>query len=150
MSDVQCDTEFSIESFRKLFPAFADTTRYPDTYIALYYEETLCFLQDGGCWGMLSGCCTTLARYMLIAHFIYLAANAARGKQGGFKTSASVDRVSVSYLAPPAQNMFSWWLGQSPYGQQLAALLELKGVGGTYIGGLPERTGFRKVGGTFW
>jgi hypothetical protein len=51
--------------------------------------------------------------------------------------------------APPAANAWQYWLNTSPYGMQLLALLQAKGVGGLYVGGLPERDAFRKVYGVF-
>jgi hypothetical protein len=74
----------------------------------------------------------------------------AGGVQGGFITSATVGEVSVAKLAPPATNGWQWWLASTPYGQALWALLSVKAVGGFAIGGLPEREGFRKVGGVFF
>lgn len=141
---------FNEAEFRLRFPAFSDPTKYPTAYLEAYWEEVGCFIKDGGTYGMLQGDCSQFAMELMLAHFLALAANAARGKQGGYKTSSSVDKVSVSYLAPPAQDSFSWWLTQTPYGQQLMTLLEIKGVGGMYVGGLPERSGFRKVGGGFF
>lgn len=70
--------------------------------------------------------------------------------QGGFIQSASVGDVSVAKANLPAKDMWDWWLAQTPYGQQLLALLKVSGVGGLTIGGLPEREGFRKVDGVFW
>lgn len=138
--------------FRAQFPAFANQVTYPTALLQMYWDEVGCWIQDGGAGGFLQGDCTVLAMNMLLAHFLELAAkNKANGKskQGGYKTSSSIDKVSVAYLAPPNQDQFSWWLNQTNYGQQLAAFLEMKAVGGFHIGGLPERTGFRKVGGTF-
>lgn len=138
--------------FRQQFPAFANIVAYPSATLQMYWDEVGCWIQDGGEYGMLCGNCTVLAMNLLLAHFLELAKlNKAKGtsKQGGFKTSASVDKVSVSYLAPPNQDQFTWWLNQTNYGAQLGAFLEMKAVGGTYIGGNPERSAFRKVRGSF-
>ncbi|MNJ79317.1 hypothetical protein D3C77_772930 [compost metagenome] len=45
--------------------------------------------------------------------------------------------------------MWSYWLGMTPYGMQLMALLKVCTGGGLYVGGLPERAAFRSVGGIF-
>jgi hypothetical protein len=50
---------------------------------------------------------------------------------------------------PPETNQWQWWLSLSPWGQQLLALLLVKSAGGFYIGGFPERQGFRKAYGLF-
>lgn len=143
---------FNDALFRQQFPAFADTTKWSPALLLMYWQEVGCWIEDGGTYGMLSGNCTVLAMNMLLAHFLELSKlNKANGtsKQGGFKTGAGVDKVNVQYLAPPNQDQFTWWLNQTNYGMQLGAFLEMKAVGGTFIGGLPERTGFRKVRGGF-
>lgn len=144
--------EFNETLFRQQFPAFADPVAYPSATLQMYWDEVGCWIEDGGSCGMLSGNCTVLAMSMLLAHFLELAKlNKSKGtsKQGGFKSGATVDKVSVQYLAPPNQDQFTWWLNQTNYGMQLGSFLEMKAVGGTFIGGLPERTGFRKVRGGF-
>lgn len=138
--------------FRTQFPAFADTTTYPSALLQMWWDEIGCWIEDGGQGGILHGDCTVAAMNMLLAHFLELSLkNKSNGKskQGGYKTSSSIDKVSVAYLAPPNQDQFSWWLNQTNYGAMLASFLEMKAVGGFHVGGLPERTGFRKVRGTF-
>jgi Protein of unknown function (DUF4054) len=139
--------------FRTMFPAFADPIKYPAGLLQMYWDETGCFIVDGGTYGILNGDCTALAMSQLTAHFLELAKlNRANGtsKQGGFKTGSSIDKVSVQYLAPPSQSQFDWWLNQTNYGAALLALLDLKSVGGFGVGGLNERGGFRKFGGVFF
>lgn len=135
--------------FRSLFPAFADATKYPTSLLVVYWDEIGCYIADGGVGGMLTGDCTVNAMNCLLAHFLALMDQAKRGKQTGYKTGAGIDKVNVQYLAPPAKSQFDWWLASTPYGQQLAALLELRSVGGLSVGGLNERGGFRKAGGIF-
>lgn len=138
--------------FRAQFPAFSDEVKYPTSLLQMYWDEVGCWIQDGGTGGILSGDCTVLAMNMLLAHFLELAKkNSANGnsKQGGFKTSSTIDKISVAYLAPPSQDQFSWWLNQTNYGMELAAYLEMKAVGGSHVGGMGERFAFRKVRGSF-
>jgi hypothetical protein len=71
------------------------------------------------------------------------------GNAPGVMTGATEGTVSVSLQAPPAKDAFSWWLATTPYGAQLRALLLARSAGGFYVGGLPERAAFRKVGGIF-
>ncbi len=68
----------------------------------------------------------------------------------GMVTGATVSKVSVSITPPPSASAWQFWLSTSPYGLQLWAFLNIKSAGGAYVGGLPERTAFRKVGGVFW
>ncbi len=63
--------------------------------------------------------------------------------------SATIDKVTIATKPPEARNEWRYWLLTTPYGTQLLALLEMLSAGGWSIGGLPERTGFRKIGGTF-
>jgi hypothetical protein len=42
-----------------------------------------------------------------------------------------------------------YYLSGSVYGQMLWAMLNVASAGGVYLGGLPERRAYRKVGGVF-
>jgi hypothetical protein len=144
--------------FRVMFPMFADTKAYPDALIAMFYGVAGNFISTVDCpCNILNGESLQYALYCMTAHLMYLTYppggtddGMGVGGGGGFVTSASIGEVSVSVAQPPMKDGWEFWLGQSPFGQQLWALLSLKSVGGLYVGGLPERTGFRKVGGVFW
>ncbi|MNH07312.1 hypothetical protein D3C81_678150 [compost metagenome] len=138
-----------IAKFRQLFPQFADTTKFPDVVIEMYWDQAICMMEDG-CYDCLDDCsCTELQLYLLMAHMMALSITVNKGKQTGLVSSSTVDKVSVTRVTPPATDMFDYWLGQTPYGMQLLAMLQAALVGGFSIGGLPERKAFRKVGGTF-
>lgn len=138
-----------IPKFRQLFPQFADETKYPDIMIEMYWDQALCMMDDE-CYECLDNCaCTELMMYLLVAHFLALSTTTNKGKQGGLISNSSVDKVSVTRVTPPVNDMFDYWLGQTPYGQQLLAQLTAMLVGGFSVGGLPERKAFRKVGGTY-
>jgi len=144
---------FNEDLFRAQCPAFADITAYPTVVLQMYWDEVGSFIVDGGTYGMLQGDSTVLAMNYMVAHFLELAKlNKTKGtsKQGGYKTSAGIDKISVQYLAPPNKDQLSWWMNQTNYGAALLALLEIKSVGGFSVGGLNERGGFRKAGGIFW
>jgi hypothetical protein len=47
------------------------------------------------------------------------------------------------YVQVPLKNQWGWWMQISGYGQQLWALLQVKSVGGFYIGGTPTMSAFR-------
>ncbi|AWN08514.1 virion structural protein [Xanthomonas phage XcP1] len=141
--------------FRKQFPMFADETKYPEALASAYWDMASEFMKfENSPCAMISGKGAQLAMNYLTAHLMTLGLNASSedpgASQGGFETSAAIDKISVSMLAPPADNMWKWWLAQSPFGQSLSALLYVKSVGGLSVGGLPERKGFRKVGGVFY
>lgn len=139
-----------ITKFRKMFPAFADAVKWPDELIQVYWAQAKCMMDDQCYSGCLPcGECTEIHMYMLLAHLLALHLNTVRGKQGGFVNSSTVDKVTVSKVAPPVVDMFDWWMSQTPYGQQLLTILLIDSVGGFSVGGLPERQGFRKIYGSF-
>ncbi len=134
---------------RATLPEYSDPVKYPDALLQMYWDHAICLADPSNC-GMVIDCSRALMINLLTGHLIYVfEKQASKGKQGGFQTSSTVDKVSVSRLAPPATDMFSWWLSQSPRGQELLALLEIFTVGGLYIGGHDEDSSFRKAGGVF-
>ena len=66
----------------------------------------------------------------------------------GAPTSATIGKISVSFAAPTSTSDWSHWLSITPYGQQFLALYRACNTAG-YVGGRPERSGFRVVGGKF-
>jgi hypothetical protein len=143
-------------NFRLLFPAFADATKWPEPLLSGYWDMGTEFISVNDCpCRILSGASLQMALDLMCAQIATLmnpnAADAGGAATGsGIVTNASVGAVSVGVMAPPVKDMWEYWLGQTPYGQQLLALLKMKGVGGFYVGGLPERSAFRKVGGVFY
>ena len=140
---------FDIAKFRETFPYFADPAIYTDGQITIWSEIAGCSLRES-C--ELHGDCFNTALQLLTAHIAQLLTSAARGRQAtGVITSSAIDKVSVGYAPPPMRTAWAYWLNQSPYGQQLAALLSAASVGGFYLGGtaVPERAAFRGAGGFF-
>ncbi len=143
-------------AFRAQLPEFANTTTYPAGVLGAAWTLASNFISAPFCpLSFLDGDSYQVAVNYMAAHLWVLSNQQSQPgqspgtNQGGFETSATIDKISVAVLAPPANNMWTWWLSQTPYGQALAALLRLKAVGGKSVGGLPERLGFRKVGGVF-
>lgn len=145
--------------FRNTFPEFADQTLYPAAQIQVYWGIAQSFVSvDGSPCYILTGNALAYALNCLTAQLYSIAlqqldatssGQTPGSQQGGYETSATIDKVSVTMLAPPAADMWEWWLAQTPYGQALLALLKTLAVGGISVGGLPERNAFRKVGGVF-
>lgn len=130
--------------FRAMIPEFSDATKWPEVLLALYWDQAICVAENEG------DDCTEMRLYLLMAHLLKIHQNVLmKNKQGGFVSASTIDKVSVTKVAPPSSDMFEWWLGQTTYGQQLLAMLQIDGVGGLYVGGLPERLAFRKVGGEY-
>lgn len=135
--------------FRAQFPAFASTLLYPEVMLATYFEIATCYV-DANDTCRLAGDCLQYALNLLTAHLVALnAAAPATGGTPGIVSSATIDKVSVSFQIPTTASPFLLWLNKTGFGQQLAALLRVKAVGGFYVGGAPERSSIRRVGGRF-
>lgn len=139
---------FDVDAFRQQFPQFADPMAFPDETLQQYWNAATCYINPTDfCY--LQGDCLQQALNLMTAHLAALSVLIAKGKNPGFIESASIDKVSVTLQPPPVKNQWQWWLGGTPYGAQLLALLQAKSVGGFYIGGLPETVAFRKLAGIF-
>lgn len=146
-------------NFRQLFTVFSDTTKYPSATLSMYWTVASDYIStnDNPC-NNLNGASLQLALDMLCAHLATLftadannvAGGGDPGQQATIETSSTIGSISVSNLPPPVKDAWDYWLNQTAYGQQLLALLKVKSVGGFYVGGLPEREGFRKAMGVFW
>jgi hypothetical protein len=135
-------------AFRAIFPAYANVVTFPDARLQAYWDLAVSYMGDvDGC--LLSGAGLQSALNFLTAHLLWLAVLSERGQSGGVVTGSTVDKVQVMLAAPPFKDGWEFWLSQTPYGLQLWALLKVKSAGGFYIGGSPERLGFRRVGGGF-
>lgn len=132
--------DFDIAAFRLRYPQFAS---YSDEQILAFAEDAKCHLS--------THCkdCRRLWWFLMVAHLLTLDTNSKNGGAVGQVTSASIDKISVSIQAPTATNKWSYWLSLTPYGLELLALLSRCFTGGFYVGGRPERAGFRAVGGRY-
>lgn len=139
---------FNVTDFRAAFPAFANVTKYPDATLQGYFDAATCYVSPENCGSLRDGC-RTRALYLMTAHLAALSDLIASGQTPGQVQSATIDKVSVSMTPPPNANQWQWWLGLTPYGMQLLALLQAKSVGGFSVGGLPEASAFRKVFGVY-
>lgn len=141
-----------LAQFRALFPAFADTTKFPDVMIEAQWLAATGFMGSyDGC--LISGNQLQLALNYLTAHLLQswvLIQTGGPSATVGVTTGAVVDKVQVQMAPPPIKNGWQYWLATTPYGIYLWGLLSAASAGGFYVGGLPERAAFRKVGGTFW
>jgi hypothetical protein len=129
---------FDLPTFRALYPQFAGVS---ESAVLTASGQAACYIDNT--------CADDCAIYLMVAHLLQLAANAAAGTPGGQITTATIDKVSVTVAQAPGTDSYRYWLNSTPYGQQLLALLARCAVGGAYVGGLPERAAFRSVGGMF-
>lgn len=150
MSNCPNPIVFDPTAFRALFPAFANTGTYPDATLQSWFDLATGYISTTNFNGlMLGGAARVQALNLLTAHLGAIFGLIAAGQTPGFGTQARIDKIEVQVEPPPSKTQFTWWLNTTPYGQQLAALLEVSAVGGFYAGGLPERSGIRRVGGGF-
>jgi len=138
---------FDPVAFRAAFPAFADMITYPDAMVLGWFSIAQAYLASS--WAM-QGTTLTTAQQLLVAHIGTMMTNAmVDGSATGAVVSASEGSVSASFAPPPIKSSLDYYLSSSTYGIQLSALLDILAAGGDYVGGLPERSAFRKVGGVF-
>jgi hypothetical protein len=142
--------------FRTQFPEFSDVTKYPVGVLSGYFTMATLFISaDGSPWTFLKGAQLAFVLNAMTAHLLTLglaqqSAATPGSAQGGFEVSSSIGEINVSVMAPPVKDAWDFWLYQTPYGQMLMAMLSVIAVGGFSVGGLNERSGFRKVGGVFF
>lgn len=133
-----------VAQFRLKFPFFADATFWPDDVILAQVDTAQCYLLTCDCP------CSDLALMLMVAHLLIINGSGTMPGVGavGVVTSASVGGVSVGLTVQSAdKSSLSAWLGKTPYGEQLLALMRALSGGVSYYGGSPERRGFRKIGG---
>jgi len=137
---------FNDAAFRALFPAYANTSQYASSTLQAYWDTATAYVsnRNGGCFtGGLTLAQQTLALNQMTAHLVFLAGLIASGNTPGVMTAATIDKVSITLQPPPEVSQWQWWLNQSPYGQQLLALLQVASVGGFYASSaIPGRAGF--------
>lgn len=133
---------FDLSAFRTAYPVFDSV---PDATVEAAATSALCLIGQDGCD------CDVQMWQLMVAHMLYIQGQVATGNgNAGAVTSATIDKVSVSFAAPPfGTSAYKFWLFKSPYGGQLLAMLDRCSKGGVYVGGLPERSAFRSVGGVF-
>lgn len=140
-----------VDEFREKFPAFANPVLYPTESILLMADMVDCYIDVGNRWFRCVKC-QELMTELLTAHLLIINGTPAAPASGstGIISNATVGSVSVGFTnAASSKGAFMSWLGKTPYGEQLAALLARLSIGLGYIGGAPERRAFRKVGGRF-
>jgi len=143
---------FDSAAFRVAFPFFADQQCFSDATLSGFFAIGSQYVTntDSSCY-VVNGDSRVLACNLMTAHVGFMYNAAAKGLPTGVIIQATVDKISVMAKSPEIQkgSMFQYWLAQSPYGQQLLALLGMAAAGGLYIGGSPVRASFRGLRGGF-
>lgn len=143
-------TVFDPVGFRALYPAFNDHGIYTDAILQANFNMAGSFIANAnsGCQGLTQPQ-QAVALNMMTAHLLAISAGIASGDTPGIVTAAGIDKVSVTLMAPLVKSQWAQWLVGTPYGSSLYAFLQGIAVGGMYVGGLPELSAFRKVGGFY-
>jgi hypothetical protein len=133
--------QYNDANFRALFPAFASTIEYPSTTLQLCWTTATAYISScsqGGYGLKLQQ--QALALNQMTAHITQLMYSAASDQASGVVVGATVDKVTVTIMPPPATNEWRYWLNETPYGQMLLSLLEARAVGGFLaVGAVPFR-----------
>lgn len=134
--------------FRQQYPLFANTSTYPDAILTMNFNLATCYIDPTICGNL--GACRENALYMLTAHITGLN-DVINGRGTTAQTfilqGSTIDKIQIQATPQPGLNGFNYWLGQTPWGQQLRALLTVRSTAGYYIGGSPERSAIRNVSG---
>ncbi len=137
-------TAWDSQQFLAAFPAFATTST-----TQIDFWEQMAVNSPMGNW--FANTATATEQQLLVAHIGKLLSDAGNtgSGQGGAVASASEGSVSVSFATPPVKTGLEYYLSSTTYGQMLWGMLNIASAGGTYIGGVNERSSFRKAGGVF-
>lgn len=138
----------NIQDFREAFPEFSDTTRYPDKFLERFLAEATSFISVRNF--RIRPDVRVLAIEYMMGHLITLAAtdgagnpNANASDAGTIVTSAHIDSVSVSMMAPIASDAFAQWIQTTAYGRKYWALLTVNNPTGVFWLGSPRAFGIR-------
>lgn len=140
---------FDVAAFRLEFPAFGNPAQFSNMTLQGYWDFATQYVSDVANFGSLKGAGRQLALNLMTAHLTALSVVIASGQVPYLVQASTIDKISVTLTPPPIKNQWQWWLSTTPYGAALLALLQVRSVGGFYIGGRPELAAFRKVGGVF-
>lgn len=134
--------------FRQQYPLFANMTTYPDATLQMNFDLATCYISPVICGNL--GLCRENALYMMTAHITGLN-DVINGRGTQAQTfilqGATIDKIQIQATPQPGLNGYNYWLGQTPWGQQLRALLTVRSTAGYYLGGAPERSAIRSVSG---
>lgn len=127
----------TVAQFRLDFPAFADTTVYPDTAFAFWYAIAL-RLMNAALWASL----LDVGSELFVAHHLALearseaAANAGGipGESVGPLNSKSVDKVSMGYDTSAGIELEAGHWNLTIYGTRYIRLVRMVGIGCVQIG----------------
>lgn len=136
--------QFNYATFIQYYTQFSNDALYPSQTLQLYWNEATSYINTNPCYGGLTLQQRTRALNLMTAHLTNLNALAAAGQGAGLMQSATIDKISVTLTPPPEATQWQWWLNQTPYGQQLLAMLDMISAGGFSVGGFPTVSTLRR------
>lgn len=126
----------TLSDFRRDFPQFSDTSKYPDPVIS-FRLNLADMLIDGSAMGdMFPYLAELFVAHYMVLHAADTAAGAVGGAGGatsGAVASKSVDKVSVSYDNSTTLNADAGFWNFSRYGAEFWQILMLFGMGGVQL-----------------
>lgn len=137
---------FDAAAFRAAFPAFKAQEQYSDETLQGYWDAATYQISDEN-YGWLKDGARARALNCLTAHLTQLSNLIASGEMVGLVSDAQIDKVKVTLTPPPVKTQWKWWMSLTPYGAECLAILSAAGIGGLYVGGVPNRRAFRTFGG---
>lgn len=134
--------QFNYTNFITLFPAFASSPS--QAIIQQNWTNGTNYISN--CMPYCGWNCNqqTWALNLMAAHLTALGVIIAAQSTPGVVTGATIDKVSITLQPPPEPNQWQWWLNQTPYGQQLLALLQAAAAGGRFYNPAPVFNAFRR------
>lgn len=146
---------FMMEDFLGCFPEFSDESVYTRQSVMLAGDAAMMHVGEERPKMPLRGRQRVYALFLMAAHILYLRRQNAQGvadgglngtgtssssMPGGIPFKAQIGNVTVEYTKPNTFTSDDWtyWLSQTPYGQELLALLETVCPLGIYLNGRPE------------
>jgi hypothetical protein len=126
---------FDYPGFIAQIPLYSDPTTYPQALLQQYWNGAINYISDIANFGVIQGTARQYAINLMTAHLIFLQNINAKGQTPNMMQNATIDKVSVAVTPPPLPNQWQWWLGLSPYGQNLLAQLQGQSEGGFYVSG---------------
>lgn len=140
---------FNAAAFRAQFSAFKDDACYPNDSLLGWWNIATLYISPVN-YGWLNGAARQQALNLMTAHLAALNDMIANGETTSMIKGSTIDKISVELMTPPVTNQFGWWANLTSYGQQLYALLQIKSVGGMYVGGSAQRAAFMPAGRRFF
>lgn len=127
----------NIAKFKQMYPAFNDVS---DDIILMMVDRAECYVDKSKCK------CYEQLLFLVVAHLLYLREQQEQGNNNTSAiSSATIDKVSISYQAPTSTSSISQWFNLSPYGIEYLALNKRCNGMPRYVGGSLERQAFRKL-----